>query len=102
MNNLPVKRKKGNSCNAGYTWEPACDDVGQLGLLFCHGLPSLGLSSSDVSTCFSSGKRETVAPVAGRVFGSPRAGTDEDRPRKESASQQKMEANIRISNKESE
>lgn len=90
MSSLPANRKKANSCNAGHTWEPTSDDVGWQGLLFCHGLPSLGLSSSDVSTCFSSGRRERVAPVSRTVLGSPRAGTDEHRPRKESASQQQM------------
>ena len=87
----------------GVHLELASDAVQQLGLLLCHGLPSLGPSSSDISTCFSSGRREKVAPVARTESRGPlRVRTDEHKPRKESASQWQREAKTTVRNKGSE
>lgn len=60
----PREQEEGKLLTCGLCLELASDAMGWLGLLLCHGLPSLGPFSLDLTTCFSSERREKVVPVA--------------------------------------
>ena len=84
----PREQEEGKLLTCGLCLELACDAIGRPELLLCHGLPSLGPSSSDLTTCFSSERREKVAPVAKtESYPTNRGRTYKYRPGKESASQ---------------